>query len=226
MKRNKIIAEIDKRIEEKSILKHPFYQDWRMGKLTKAMLREYAKQYYKHVAAFPQYLSAVHSKVDNFNDRRLILQNLMDEENGKKNHIQLWINFGKALGLTKEELKNEAAIGTTNSFVNYFKTITRKGSIAEGIAALYTYESQIPKVSEEKINGLVNLYGINSGQGLEYFKVHMQADILHSEAESILIEKYAKDKEIQQNVLQAADAALEAYWSMLTGIQSLCKQYN
>lgn len=218
------IDEINKRIEIKNILKHPFYQNWREGKLTKEMLMEYAKQYYKHVAAFPQYLSAVHSKIDNFNDRRLVLQNLMDEENGNNNHIQLWINFGKALGLTKEEIRNEAAIETTNAFVNHFKNITRKESIAEGIAALYAYESQIPRVSEEKINGLINFYGVDSEQGLEYFKVHMQADIEHSKAELALIEKYATDEETQQKVLGAVNATLDAYWNMLTGIQNLCMQ--
>lgn len=220
------IIKINKKIEKKSILKHPFYQDWRSGKLTRAMLKEYAKQYYKHVTAFPQYLSAVHSKIDNFKDRKLVLQNLMDEENGIKNHIQLWINFGKALGLTKEEIRNIEAIDTTNSFVNHFKTTTREGSVAEGVAALYAYESQIPKVSEEKINGLVNFYGVDSKQGLEYFKVHRKADIEHSEAELMLIEKYAINEETQQKVLQAVDATLDAYWNMLTGIQSLCNQWN
>jgi len=221
-KMKNFIDEINKRIENKSILKHPFYQDWRSGKLTRAMLKEYAKQYYKHVAAFPQYLSAVHSKINNFEDRRLVIQNLIDEENGNKNHIQLWVNFGKALGLTKEEIRNEAAIETTNAFVNHFKSLTREGSIAEGIAALYAYESQIPKVSEEKIHGLLNFYGVDSEQGLEYFKVHMQADIEHSKAELALIEKYAIDEETQQKVLGAVNATLDVYWNMLTGIQNLC----
>ncbi len=224
MNKANFIEEINRKIAEKSILKHPFYQEWRMGNLTNTMLKEYAKQYYKHVAAFPQYLSAVHSKIENLDDRKIILQNLMDEENGEKNHINLWINFGKALGLTKEETIEAAGIETTNEFVNNFKKLTAEGSIAEGIASLYAYESQIPKVSEEKINGLVNFYGVDSEQGLEYFKVHMKADVEHSESEAILIEKYAADQETQQRVLQAVDATLDAYWSMLTGIQNLCMQ--
>ena len=195
-----------------------------MGKLSKSMLREYAKQYYKHVAAFPQYLSALHSKIDNFDDRKLILQNLMDEENGDKNHIELWLNFGKALGLSNEEIRNTSAIQETKSFINHFKSVTKDKSIAEGVAALYAYESQIPSVSEEKINGLVNFYGVDTKQGLEYFKVHQQVDIEHSESEGKLIEKYAVDKDTKAKVLQAVDQTLDAYWSMLTGVHNLCKQ--
>lgn len=222
MKKKDFISEINKKIKEKSILKHPFYQDWRNGRLTRAMLKEYAKQYYKHVAAFPQYLSTVHSKIDNFNHRRLILQNLMDEESGEKNHPQLWINFGKALDLTKKEIFDTTPIKTTNDFVNHFKTITREKGIAEGVASLYAYESQIPAVSEEKINGLVKFYGVNNHEGLEYFEVHKKADIEHAEAERKLIEEYAKDDGTQQKVLQAVEQTLDAYWAMLTGIQDLC----
>ena len=223
MNAENLIMEIDKKIKEKSILKHPFYQDWQSGKLTIPMLKEYAKQYYKHVAAFPQYLSAVHSKMDNFDDRKLILQNLMDEENGENNHPELWLRFGEALGLTREQIQKTSASKETTAFVNHFKSATLQRSIAEGIAALYAYESQIPSVSEEKIRGLVNFYGVDSEQGLEYFKVHIQADIGHSAAERELIVKYADDKETQRNVLTAVEQTLDAYWSMLSGVHQLCK---
>ncbi len=226
MKAEILIEQIDKKIMERSILNHPFYEAWKSGKLSKDALRKYAKQYYKHVAAFPQYLSAVHSKIDNFEDRQLILQNLMDEENGGKNHIQLWVNFGNALGLSKEETRNNKAEEETESFVNHFKSTTSKGGIAEGIAALYAYESQIPKVSEEKINGLVNFYGVDTESGLEYFNVHMKADIEHSQAERELIMKYANDDETQQKVMEAVDRTLDAYWNMLTGIQRMCNESN
>ncbi len=217
-----IVAEIDRRIKERSILNHPFYQEWSMGKLDKKTLQEYAKQYYKHVAAFPQYLSAVHSKMDDAHDRLLMLQNLMDEEYGEKNHPDLWLKFALALGVSKEEVRKTKAVGETNAFVNNFKFITSQKSAVEGIAALYAYESQIPKVSEEKINGLVKFYGVTSEDGLEYFKVHMKADIEHSEAERGLIRKLATDKEIQKKVLEAVDATLDAYWLMLSGVQKMC----
>ena len=221
---DKFIEQIDEKIREKSILKHPFYVDWKTGKLSNAMLREYAKQYYKHVAAFPQYLSALHTKIDNFDDRHLILQNLIDEEAGDKNHIELWLNFGKALGLTTEDVRESKAAEETESFVSHFKSITKEKSVAEGTAALYAYESQIPVVSEEKINGLVNFYGINTKKGLEYFEVHKIADVEHSGAERKLIEKYSIDEETKAKVLRAVDSTLDAYWNMLTGVHKLCKQ--
>ena len=224
MNANELISEIDKRINERSILKHPFYADWQSGKLTIPMLKDYAKQYYRHVAAFPQYLSGVHFKMDNFEDRKLILQNLMDEENGPDNHPELWMRFAESLGVTRDEVNSTIATNETNNFVSHFKNITSRGTIAEGIASLYTYESQIPKVSEEKIHGLMEFYGISSEEALEYFKVHMQADIEHSEAERQLIMKYSITKEEQEKVLKAVDATLDAYWGMLSGVHKMCNK--
>jgi pyrroloquinoline quinone (PQQ) biosynthesis protein C len=52
---------IDERIAQRGLLQHPFYQSWTKGELTLPVLRDYAQQYYHHVAAFPTYLSALHS---------------------------------------------------------------------------------------------------------------------------------------------------------------------
>jgi pyrroloquinoline-quinone synthase len=50
-------TELQSSIERYAMLKHPFYQLWSTGKLDVEVLREYAKQYYAHVKAFPTYMS-------------------------------------------------------------------------------------------------------------------------------------------------------------------------
>jgi pyrroloquinoline-quinone synthase len=52
-----IANEVDRLIEERSLLKHPFYQAWQRGELTLDTLCAYTAQYYHHVLAFPQYVS-------------------------------------------------------------------------------------------------------------------------------------------------------------------------
>src|SRR4051794_41546030 len=56
-------SELESRINKYDLLCHPFYKAWSEGKLTSADLREYAAEYYHHVAAFPSYLSAFHSRL-------------------------------------------------------------------------------------------------------------------------------------------------------------------
>ncbi len=47
--RTSIADEVDRLIEERSLLTHPFYQAWQRGDLSLDTLRSYAAQYYQHV---------------------------------------------------------------------------------------------------------------------------------------------------------------------------------
>ena len=48
---NSLTQNIDRIIEERSLLKHPFYQTWSDGKLTREALVGYSKEYYQLVKA-------------------------------------------------------------------------------------------------------------------------------------------------------------------------------
>ena len=57
MNSEQILDELDRLIAQRSILQHPFYQAWNAGHLTHDDLATYARVYYPHVAAFPDYLA-------------------------------------------------------------------------------------------------------------------------------------------------------------------------
>jgi pyrroloquinoline-quinone synthase len=52
--------ELNAKLDEFHLLKHPFYQAWNEGKLSREIIKDYAEQYYHHVKAFPRYISATH----------------------------------------------------------------------------------------------------------------------------------------------------------------------
>ena len=66
------IEKLNNNLEAKSLLKHKFYQLWSQGKLNKTILADYAEQYYKHVEAFPRYISLIHSQCENLADRHTL----------------------------------------------------------------------------------------------------------------------------------------------------------
>src|SRR6188474_1848073 len=103
---NQNLEQIDKDIEAKHLLKHPFYLAWTRGELSREALANYARQYYQHVAAFPTYLSAIHAKCDDQSTRRELLNNLIDEEAGSPNHPGLWLNFAEGLGVSAYDVQN------------------------------------------------------------------------------------------------------------------------
>ena len=214
---NQHLHKIDNDIAEKHLLKHPFYLAWARGELSKEALTDYAKQYYHHVAAFPTYLSALHAKCDDQPTRKQILQNLIDEEAGLPNHPELWRQFANALNVDDVDLAKTEQQPETKNLIGTFRSVCGNGSIAEGLAALYAYESQIPAICESKIDGLKKYYGFNDPKGYEYFSVHIEADKEHSAAErEMLITRI--DNRNAAKVLASVNCVLDALWETLSGV--------
>ena len=67
--------ELNAKLDQYHLLKHPFYKSWNEGKLTREIIKDYAEQYYQHVKAFPRYISATHSLCEDIEKRKILLEN-------------------------------------------------------------------------------------------------------------------------------------------------------
>jgi pyrroloquinoline-quinone synthase len=210
---------LDRQLNESHLLKHPFYQAWTAGKLSLADLRVYACQYYHHVEAFPRYISAVHSHCHSAQARRVLLDNLNDEEgiHGLESHPNLWLQFAKGLGLCEQTVKNSTPFPNTKCFIEEFFASARS-SYAEGLGALYAYERQVPQTAASKIIGLKNFYQIEDKNILKFFLVHLEADVEHSEATKALIHDLSPEEKLKAE--NAAKKIAKSVWNMLSNIQA------
>lgn len=216
-----LISELDRILEEKSILKHPFYQKWNEGKLSLGELQDYAKQYYHFVKHFPMFVSSVHSYCDNKEVRKMLVENIADEDGyktGVSDHPELWMNFANALGVTENEAESVEVVDEVKKSIDGFYGLCRSNDYRTGLAALYGYEKQIPEVSKVKIEGLKKFYNIDSEKAIEFFAVHHEADIFHSKAELDAILESCKTEEDQKNILSTVEKSAGLYWQMLDGV--------
>jgi pyrroloquinoline-quinone synthase len=213
-----LIQRLDSMVAERHLLTHPFYQAWSTGHLTHDSLRDYAAQYYRHVEAFPRYLSALHSRSEDIATRQALLENLIEEERGERNHPELWMRFAEGLGLSREEVRSSMPRRMTTDLIDTFMQLSRERSIAAGLTALYVYESQMPAVAETKIDGLKRFYGIECDDTVAFFTVHREADVDHARTGAELIEQFADTPEREAEVIAAANQAISALWSMLDGM--------
>jgi pyrroloquinoline-quinone synthase len=211
------LEEIDNDIAEKHLLKHPFYLAWTRGELSKEALTDYAQQYYHHVAAFPTYLSAVHAHCDHQATRKQLLNNWIDEEAGSPNHPELWKKFADGLGVEDADRAQTEKQPETKNLINTFRSVCGQRSTAEGLAALYAYESQIPSICESKIDGLKKHYGFTKPEHYEYFTVHIGADREHSAAERQILSRHL-DAHNFESVKVSVNRVLDALWNMLSGV--------
>lgn len=214
---NQYLDNIDSDIAEKHLLKHPFYLAWARGELSKEALTDYSRQYYHHVAAFPTYLSAVHANCDDQPTRKQLLNNLIDEEAGSPNHPEIWKKFAEGLGVDDAALARTEKQPETRNLINTFRAVCSGGSTAEGLGALYAYESQIPAICESKIDGLKKHYGFTKPEHYEYFTVHIEADREHSAAERKMLSRYIDNQNFEL-VKASVNGVLDALWEMLSGV--------
>lgn len=218
MTRDEFLTALDALIAEKHLLKHPFYRLWTEGKLTVENLREYAISYYPHVAAFPTYVSGVHSGCDDPALRRELLENLVEEEGGAENHPALWRKFAAALGAAAADMAVAARTPEVAAAIAEFRRSTHDGSVAEGLAALYAYESQIPEVSKSKREGLAAFYGITDAEATRFFTVHEEADVWHRRIEREALGRVADTEEKRAAALDAARRCCDALNGALDGV--------
>ena len=209
---------LDSLVAEKHLLKHPFYVLWTEGRLSRENLREYAVSYYPHVAAFPRYVSGVHSNCEDAVLRQQLLENLVEEERGEANHPELWRRFAGALGAGSESLTPAPRTPEVAALIESFLETTRRGSVAEGLAALYAYESQIPEIARTKREGLAAFYGITDPEAVRFFTVHEEADVWHRQVEREALGRAAVSEGDRENALAAAARCLDALNRALDGV--------
>ncbi|NRB11274.1 MAG: CADD family putative folate metabolism protein [Rickettsiaceae bacterium] len=216
------ITELTKELAKYDLLTHDFYKAWDKGELALETLKIYAREYYGHVAAFPRYISAIHSKCDNIEHRQILLGNLIEEEQGEENHPELWLRFAEGIGCSRKECQKTLLVASKELIDGYFELTN--DSYEKGLGSLYAYESQTPEVSKTKIEGLQKHYKINDENTLKFFKEHQAWDIEHTKECEFLINALSDKK--QEQVQKGAVSGAKLLWNFLDSMQEIHRYKN
>ena len=216
-------SRMDAIIARHDLLAHPFYQAWAAGKLRAEDLRRYAREYYHHVAAFPAYLSALHSRLPDGELRRAVLRNLCEEEISGTAHSELWLDFAEGLGADRASVRSAAPSQATQALVAAFRRLAWQPPLA-ALGAFYAYESQVARIAGVKAQGLRDWYGADA-KTCAYFDLHSTMDAHHARvwAEHIL-DGLSGDESSGEAVFAAVDEAAAALWKSLDGIHQTQSQ--
>jgi len=187
-------------IEERSLLKHPFYQMWSDGKLNLDSLAGYSKEYFQLVKAVPSFMTPIIEKAPNH-----VINELINNQQEESDHIKSWIKFSGELGVSENELINYKGLEKTRKSVMALSELMN--TYEGGACAMYAFEKEIPKISQTKLDGLAEFYGISTEEATEYFKLHTEADIRHAASWKNILEKASSDSD---NLIQIADKSISA----------------
>jgi pyrroloquinoline-quinone synthase len=190
-----LCARIDEARQRWDVLRHPFYERWQSGDLSRDELAFYAGEYRHAVVALAK-AAAVAG----------------DDEHAREEseHVALWDDFAAAVEapLDREPLAETRACAAAWAPAERF----------QALAVLYAVESSQPAISSTKLTGLVRHYGFGlADSSAEYFRLHAERDLEHAgHAREALAD--APDDEAPA-LAAAAERALEANWRLLDGVQ-------
>jgi pyrroloquinoline-quinone synthase len=225
MEAKPFVSLLEERIHRYDLLSHPFYQAWSAGELTREDLRTYAEDYYAHVEAFPGYLAQFGVRLEEGELRRAVLANMTDEKGGEdsfgepeRSHSELWLDFVEGVGGNR--LTKRRPIGHIRKLIAWFQQVASDRTPEEALAAFYTYESQIPRVAQEKNRVLRDLYGANETTRA-YFTLHTTADVHHAQVWRTQLEnRIQQNPETAGKALAAAETTAELLWNVLDGFEA------
>jgi len=210
-----LLQSLDTLIEKHHLLKHPFYQAWTAGTLSRESLQLYAEQYYQHVRAFPENLKQLADRAEG-PVATLIQDNLDEELDPVSPHPMLWRQFAESLGVSEAALADARPLPGIAALLDTFDEVTSQGTTAQAVAVFYAYEAQVPEIAAKKISGLRRFYDISEPRALAYFSVHEEADVRHRAAWRSWLEN--QNEEDNFEVLCAAERSLKALWGALDAV--------
>jgi pyrroloquinoline-quinone synthase len=211
MENHVLVERIDAEIEKRSLLKHSFYQMWSEGKLTVDHLRGYSKEYFQLVKAVPAFVHNVASLNTDESLRADIEGNMKEETE----HVEPWARFAIAVGVPEDELYGYLGAAKTNEAVAKMMDLSRM-SFEEAAAAMYTFEAELPKISRNKIDGLVKFYNMTGKDALNYFHIHEEADVRHAQVWRDILDRLPEEK--RERALAAGAESLAAQNLLLDSV--------
>jgi pyrroloquinoline-quinone synthase len=191
---------------EWDVLGHPFYLRWSRGELTPGELAAYSEQYRHAVVALADASAGAAAKATG-----PVREHLRGHAAEEAEHVALWDRFVEAAGGDR----SATAFPETAECAGVWADPGRDAGAT--LAALYAIESAQPEIAAVKRRGLVDLYGFQPGEAIEYFDVHATLDYQHAAAHRAWIEAQ-RPNENEDELVRAADRVLAANWKLLDGV--------
>jgi len=166
----------------KSLLKHPFYQDWQAGKLSGKRCNSMAAQYYIARGSLSE-APARAGCADRRTLQGLIRENLAEEESPPDSTRSSGGILQRPWEYARTTLRAALLCLERRRWCKNSGEICGDRPVAEAVAALYAYERRCRRSPRRRFDGLKSFYGRDGKpEGWRIFEVHEEADKAHRAA--------------------------------------------
>jgi pyrroloquinoline-quinone synthase len=203
---------------------HPLWHAIAAGRVSRPGLQLFAQQFFLQVREFPRAVSALHSNCPFPDVRRQLAESVYEEETGRISgcnlpHPELFLVFGRALGLARESLTQARPLPGTAALIDWFELSSKQRSFIEGAAAInLAAEGQVPGAFGPFARALEKHYGL-AREAVAFWDVHEIADRDHSEIGDHIVVRFADTNEIREQARSAVAHSLDMWWQFFDGME-------
>ncbi len=195
---------------------HPLWRKIAEGRLGRAELQGFAKQFFLQVVEFPRAVSALHARCPDRAERIKLAESVYEEETGRlsksKAHPELFLDFCAGLGLKREEVLSAEPLPGTRALIHWFELSTTARPFIEGVAAInLAAEGQVVGNFGPFADALQRHYGL-SKTAVAFWDVHEFADAEHSDVGDHIVVRHATTDALQAGVRDAVTTSLRMWW--------------
>ena len=206
------LQQVEDAIKRHSYEDEPLWQALMTGNVNEAQIKEFTIQFgvfalHNHNFHGPLYVSCPDPKW-----RAMLAEVVYEEGTGNlysngRPHNELWMLWGEAIGLTRDEMWNGELSPVTTAFKGYLTEICRR-SFLEGVSALMMAgEAQAPGNFDRVAKALKKRFDL-SDEAVAFWTVHDVADEDHSGTGRELMEQFAQTQEQRHLVVETVEEYL------------------
>ena len=179
-----------KRLERnhRTLRSHPTIEKIERGELTPVQLKHWATQLFiGNKGHNANILGLIYAKCDDFPARKAIVENLIEEELGRvsganRSHPELYLEFGEAIGIPRDELLNARMTPDATAMVHWMYWLADSKPWYVTLAGI-SLGSELfnPDAYVRVVEGLQRHYKL-SDDGVRFFTVHIEVDKDHGDS--------------------------------------------
>jgi pyrroloquinoline-quinone synthase len=195
------------------------------GELERERMKLWAKQLFLLTRVGPRFLSSIHAHCDEFEACRWLVQNLYEEygemDEGR-DHPSLCRNFGRALGMSVEELEAGPILDCTQRFVDYAFEVTRTRHFTAALAAIGVALEGVSAKGGPMLSYALRTHYKFREDEIEFFTAHGEMDVDHSAKTLALVLRFANTPELREGVRRAVREMTEKTLDWSVAVSEIC----
>jgi S-adenosylmethionine-diacylglycerol 3-amino-3-carboxypropyl transferase len=219
----KVADEILSRV---GIMKNPYFEELKTGKLTLDSFRKTQEQFYFAVAYFSRPMAALISRMNDPFQRLDILHNIVEEHGDfspEKFHKTTFEQFLTSLGSNKEKIAKTKISAEVMAFNSSLMGVCLGEDPLMGIGCNGIIEYAFATISATIGQAVVKNDWVKQ-ENLVHYSLHAELDIRHSQEFFVLLEPHMKDPSKRREVEAGLELGAYIFNNLYKNLHKMCSR--